>query len=407
MATLDEAQLARAAAAGDGLAFARLYDEYEGRIHNFCLRLVGAPEDAADATQDAFVKVLQRLPRIPSDRELNFGAYLFTAARHASYDVIGKRKRDDPVDRIPESGARGVGGIDVDERGALDLDPERATMLGAQQAQVQAANERLPERQREVLALREVEELSYDEIAEIMGMNRNSVAQLISRARIRLRDELRGSALASIPAASPACARALPLIALRQDGQLRAGDDQEWLQGHLPDCPTCNVSLEAMAEAGISYRAWAPVLPVAWLWKATAAKAMDLTGGDWSELLDRRRELHGGGAGGGTGSGAGSVAGAQAAAGAPPRLHATATVAADTSTHHRRRRRRATFVGTMLVFIATALLFLGRDEVPATLEAGTVAAALLAPAIATLPPVATTPPPAPTPKAAGKQPRTT
>ena len=84
MATLDEARLARAAAAGDGQAFAALYDEYEGRIYNFCLRLVGGPEDAADATQDAFLKVLQRLPNIPPDRELNFGAYLFTAARNAS-----------------------------------------------------------------------------------------------------------------------------------------------------------------------------------------------------------------------------------------------------------------------------------------------------------------------------------
>ena len=54
------------------------------------------------------------------------------------------------------------------------------------------ANLSLPERQREVLALKELEDLSYDEIAEIMGMNRNSVAQLISRARINLRSALQG-----------------------------------------------------------------------------------------------------------------------------------------------------------------------------------------------------------------------
>ncbi|MCW3017518.1 MAG: sigma-70 family polymerase sigma factor [Solirubrobacterales bacterium] len=405
MATLDEAKLARAAAAGDGQAFARLYDEYEGRIYNFCVRLVGAPEDAADATQDAFLKVLQRLPKLPADRELNFGAYLFTAARNASYDVIGKRKRADPVDLIPESGARGVGGIDIDERGALDLDPERATMLGALQAQVQAANARLPERQREVLALRELEELSYDEIAEIMDMNRNSVAQLISRARIRLRDEVQGSALASIPSASPACAKALPLISLRQDGQLSDGGDRQWLEDHVADCPTCRVSVEAMAEAGMSYRAWAPVLPLAWLWKATAAKAMDLTGSDWNALLDRQRDLHSGGAGSGSGSGSGSGlgaasgAGAVSAAGTPELASATETA----SHQHRRRRRATTFAGAMLVLLAAALLFLGREEVPATLEAGIVAGQLLPPTVST-PPVPTTPAPAaPKPKAAPKK----
>src|SRR3954451_12890676 len=105
MGAPDEATLARAAAAGDGQAFATLYDEYEGRIYNFCLRLVGRPEDAADATQEAFLKVLQRLPKLAPERELNFGAYLFTAARNASYDMIGKRKRADPVDLIPETGA--------------------------------------------------------------------------------------------------------------------------------------------------------------------------------------------------------------------------------------------------------------------------------------------------------------
>ena len=40
--------------------------------------------------------------------------------------------------------------------------------------------------------------MSYDEIAVLMAMNRNSVAQLISRARIELRDALRKTALRTI-----------------------------------------------------------------------------------------------------------------------------------------------------------------------------------------------------------------
>jgi RNA polymerase sigma-70 factor (ECF subfamily) len=281
-APADEARLARAAAAGDGAAFAALYDAYESRIFNFCARLVGNEADAADATQDAFLKVLQRLPKL-ADREINFGAYLFTAARNASYDIIGRRKRAEPVEDIGEAGGRPVTG---DERGDVFADPERAAMLGNLQEQVRSANERLPERQREVLALRELEELSYDEIAGIMEMNRNSVAQLISRARIKLRDELQGGALTSVAMSSADCERALPLISMRQDGQL--GDDEEraWLTAHLGGCDTCKVSVEAIEEAGLSYRAWAPLTVVIWLRKDTIAKAAELVGADWSEHAD-------------------------------------------------------------------------------------------------------------------------
>src|SRR5256885_5403950 len=158
--------------------------------------------------------------------------------------MIGKRKRAAPTDEVPEpSGAQ--------EPGDLDGDPERAAMLTALQADVREANGRLPERQREVLALRELEELSYDEIAEIMDMNRNAAAQLISRARIKLRDELRGSALASIAVSSPDCERALALIAMRDDGQLEDPLELAWLEQHLAECDTCRVSVEAMHEAGM------------------------------------------------------------------------------------------------------------------------------------------------------------
>jgi RNA polymerase sigma factor (sigma-70 family) len=342
-AVADEARLARAAADGDGLAFAKLYDAYEKRIFNFCLRLVGSQEDAADATQDAFVKVLQRLPKITG--ELNFGAYLFTAARNASYDIIGKRKRAEPVEEIGDVTGRPLHG---DERGHIDVDPERAAMLAALQESVQTANAKLPERQREVLALRELEDMSYDDIAAVMDMNRNSVAQLISRARIKLRDELVGSALASVSAASPDCQRALPLISMRQDGQLKNADDKRWLEEHVADCSTCKVSIEAMSEAGISYRAWAPIVPLLWLRKATIAKAADLTGYDWSEAANSPRSSGGegggeGGSGGASGSsgaapgGAGEAALVGAGAGAGAGGVAAAADGREYHGHHRRR----------------------------------------------------------------------
>jgi RNA polymerase sigma factor (sigma-70 family) len=255
--------LARRAAAGDGAAFALLYDRHERRAYNLCYRITGSADDAADATQETFLKVLERLPGL-ADRELNFGSYLLTAARHASYDAIERRKRALPSAEIPDS---------VIPRAAAADEP---ALLAAHQEQIRAANELLPPRQREVLALRELDELSYDEVAEIMGMNRNAVAQLISRARLNLRDALRRGALGAIPAGSPDCEAALPLLALAQDNGLDDAARADWLAEHLAGCATCRVRVEAMEEAGTAYRLWLPLVPALWL-RAKTAEAAERT----------------------------------------------------------------------------------------------------------------------------------
>ena len=114
----EEAGLAERAVRGDGDAFATLYSRYEKRAYNLCLRILGSEDDAADATQEAFVSVLRRLPKLEG-RELAFGSYLFTSARHACYDLIERRRRAEPKDdiaegAIPVGGGVGGGGIGFD-----------------------------------------------------------------------------------------------------------------------------------------------------------------------------------------------------------------------------------------------------------------------------------------------------
>ena len=131
-----------------------------------------------------------------------------------------------------------------------------------------------------MLALRELSELSYDEVAQIMGMNQNSVAQLISRARINLRDGLRQTALGSVASASPDCDRALPLLAKHQDGLL----EDPWLVEHLMECGACRVRLEAMEEAAVAYRQWILLVPALWLREDTAQAAERVNGG-WNRRV--------------------------------------------------------------------------------------------------------------------------
>ena len=351
----DDSALAQRAAAGDGDAFAELYERHESRAFNLCYRILGSRDDAADATQEAFVGVLRRLPQL-AGRDFAFGSYVLTSARNACYDLIERRKRTQPSDEIPESatpmgGGVGGGGVGFDP-GDPEDDPERKVLLEARNEEIRVANLTLPERQREVLALRELEELSYDEIAELMDMNRNSVAQLISRARINLRDALRGTALASIAASSPDCERALPLIALEQDGQLdEDSNDAGWLGEHLMHCHTCRLGRDAMQEAGISYRAWAPIAAGPLLFRETMAQAAEQVGADWSETIARHEARRGGG---GAAAGGGAV-GAGAGAGS-----ARAAIL-------RHRRRDLTLIGVLTcLLVLVVLVGAASDDDPVT-----------------------------------------
>ncbi len=301
----EETNLVRAAAEGDGPAFARLYESYEKRIFNYLLRLLGDRHEAEDATQEAFIRVMAKLPELDTEN-LQFGAYLYTSARNAGYDVIAGRKKLEPTGPVPDQAESPYRG----ELSDLESDPERSVLASSQEGAVQAANARLPERQREVLALRELDGLTYDEIAGVMDMKQNAVSQLISRARISLRKEMRAGAAASVAMVSDDCERAHGELACRQDGE--SGLDEAWLNTHLSTCSSCQVASEEMAEAGVSYRAWAPVLPAAWVFREIMARASEINGHDWSQV-ERTPGEGEGGAGDATVSGSGGSGARRAA----------------------------------------------------------------------------------------------
>ncbi len=423
-ADVHDTVLARRAAKGDAAAFATLYDRHERRAYNLCYRITGSAEDAADATQETFLKVLERLPSL-SGRELHFGSYLLTAARHASYDAIERRKRATPAAEIPDSAVPVAAGAAVDG-------PEPSALRAAHQEQIRVANQGLPPRQREALALRELEDLSYDQVADFMGMNRNSVAQLISRARINLRAGLRHGALVSIQAASPECETALPLLALAQDGELGDAKSADWLARHLVDCATCRVRVEAMQEAGAAYRLWMPLVPVLWL-RASVAKAAERTSAPAARVTRPRRLAVLAGAGLALLSGAGLAAADVVRAPTHPRIPATTAYTLPTpelpvvAIHHVRRhtpkpkRKRVAPPPAALVVAAPAPTPVPvvaprpaptpkpkpqvRTHVaqPAETETPDVAIDPLPPVVEEVPPVVVDPTPTPTPP--GKPPR--
>jgi RNA polymerase sigma factor (sigma-70 family) len=245
-----EAALAKRALAGDRDAFGELFALHERFLLNIVYRMTGSGEDAADITQEAFLRVFARLGSLQG-RKVNLAAYLTTTARNLVYDRSVQRGRETAVADI----ALAAGADD-----ALERDPERAALLADQQEQVRRANGELGERQRLALALREVEGQSYEEIGRVLDLAPDGVAQLLVRARMALNRALRLQQV-DVSRLSPLCRSAVPAIGALIDGEL--GDDRrEALEGHLAGCAHCRATKAAFEESRTSYRAWLPLLPL-------------------------------------------------------------------------------------------------------------------------------------------------
>ncbi len=290
-ATTPDGVLVQEAAAGSGVSYGALYDRYATQVYNYSLRLTGSPEDAADATQEAFVNVLRRLQE--DDRPvLDFSSYLFAAARHESYSLMRQRARMRPSESLPEEPGRVAD---------VDTDPERAAMLRDTQEAVQEANAKLAPRHREALALREVAGRSYDEVAAIMGITPNAAAQLIWRARSKLRVALTAGAVASVVATSEDCELAQVLLSKAQDGEAVEEADRLWLEEHLDECGSCQTANRMLLAAGASYRLWLPVALLAGMRADTLTAAGGVLGADWSHVAVSGQATGGSSAGGGAG----------------------------------------------------------------------------------------------------------
>jgi RNA polymerase sigma factor (sigma-70 family) len=300
--TTPDGVLVQEAAAGSGVSYGALYDRYATQVYNYCLRLTGSQEDASDATQEAFVNVLRRLQE--DDRPvLEFSSYLFAAARHESYGLMRQRARTHPTDSPPAERGRVAD---------LETDPERSALLHDSQEAVRDANAQLPPRHREVLALREVAGRSYEEIGATMGISENAAAQLIFRARSKLREAMTAGAVASVVATTDDCETAQVLLSRAQDGQPVEEADRVWLEKHLDECGSCKTANRMLLEIGASYRLWGPVALLAGMRTETLSRAGELVGADWSHVPAPGKGSAASSAGG-TSSAAGAVAAVTAA----------------------------------------------------------------------------------------------
>ena len=175
---LDE--LVRQARAGDEAALAALYQQFRLRVFGLCRYLLGAREDAEDATSEVFLKAQRAMDTY--DDAFPFDRWLLSITSHHCLDVLRRRRTERRL-FDPES-------LDTYEPPLPGPTALGALLTAEEQERVQRAIAALPDHYRLPLTLRYYSDLSYDEIARSLGLNRNHVATLIYRAKKELRRRL-------------------------------------------------------------------------------------------------------------------------------------------------------------------------------------------------------------------------
>jgi RNA polymerase sigma factor (sigma-70 family) len=138
----------------------------ERRLHRFFLYRLRNWADAADATQETFLRLLSSTPRGGID---NPKAYLFQTARHIAFDHALRRRRRASVE-CPIADPQAVLSV------PCDAPSPETTLIDRQRLRLfEEALLRLPERARTALLLSRMEGWTYPLIAEHLGVSANTV----------------------------------------------------------------------------------------------------------------------------------------------------------------------------------------------------------------------------------------
>lgn len=180
MTVLFENEIIRSVLRGNVNDFEKLVTAYEKNVYNIALRMVGDPDDAADMTQETFIKAYRALSSFRGDSK--FSSWIYRIASNVCLDFLRSRSRHPQVS---------LSTVDEDDRATFELpdmrqNPEEQLMKKLGMEAVRRGLEQLPEQQRQILVLRELGGLSYAELAQTLGLEEGTVKSRIFRARKRL-----------------------------------------------------------------------------------------------------------------------------------------------------------------------------------------------------------------------------
>jgi RNA polymerase sigma-70 factor (ECF subfamily) len=167
-------------------AFGKLVDAYQNRVFGFVRRMINNPEEAADVTQDVFVRAFQSFDRF--DGRSSLRTWLFRIAYNLCIDRARRSDRRVTEVALIEPGDEGETMEVADER----WQPEQVALDDELMGVVEEGIRSMSEKLRSVLLLHDREELPYEEIAKMLDVPIGTVKSRLFLARAHLQNVLKG-----------------------------------------------------------------------------------------------------------------------------------------------------------------------------------------------------------------------
>ena len=163
---------------GDEGAWAELVELTYRDVYSLCLRILQDPDDAAEATQDAYLKAWRGLKGFRGDSL--FSTWLYRVATNAALSKHRSRKRRRSKEAQPDD--------EVMAQMPSALTTEGVAGSRLELRSVEAALSRLPEHYRSAVVLRDVYGLSIEEISKQLKCSETAAKVRVHRGRKKLKE---------------------------------------------------------------------------------------------------------------------------------------------------------------------------------------------------------------------------
>jgi RNA polymerase sigma-70 factor (ECF subfamily) len=178
--------------AGSEEAYAWLIGEFQQPVYGLVYRIVNDPADAADTTQEVFMKVFRGMKHFHGGSTLKTWIY-----RIALHEAANRRRwwfrhkaQETSIEPVESDGSSvGEGAMQVALTDHADS-PFDTVAHREVQRRVDDALRKVPEPYRTTLVLRDLEEMSYEEIAEVLEISLGTVKSRLTRGREALKQRL-------------------------------------------------------------------------------------------------------------------------------------------------------------------------------------------------------------------------
>jgi RNA polymerase sigma-70 factor (ECF subfamily) len=183
MSELTDDELVEHCIKGSNKAYERLVERHKRMAFNFAYRVLGNPEDAEDALQEAFLRAYIALPRFR--RKSKFSTWLYSIVSNVC--ITHKTRRDKNAQRLETQNLNTGETSDFENTRAIDS-PERTILEQELSERLQKIIARLPARYSAIITLRYFNDFTYEEIAEALDLTLANVKTRLFRAKEMLKD---------------------------------------------------------------------------------------------------------------------------------------------------------------------------------------------------------------------------